>query len=812
MDNIMSNGYLQIITKATRIQGNSFSLIDHILTNNTASIELCGTIINDISDHFMNFVLLPINVTSRQNASIKKRNLCNENIERFRASLSNISWRNVTSSDDTNIAFELFWTDFNALFELNFPEKTVKFNKNLHPKQPFLTKGLLISRKNKLELHKLSLQSPTDSNITKYKQYRNIYATILRKSKQMYYEKTLRANKKKPKKTWDVIKEATFGHAVKSQIEKINANGNILTDPFKISNEFNNFFTKIGTEIANSIRPTTKKYSEYLPVNPNTPTLDLGTTGPIHISDIVKTLDSKKSTDVDGISMYLIKKIITEINVPLAHIFNLSLSKGVFPDKLKTAKVVPIFKSGKKDSCDNYRPISLLSTLSKILEKIVSIQLTNHLDINKLIYKHQYGFQKNKSTEHSLLHLSNFVNTAINENRYCIGVFLDLKKAFDVCSHKILLYKLEKLGIKNTALNWFESYLKNRNQTVDINGKKSDYKNIDISVIQGSILGPILFLCFINDLPMSTILFTLLFADDTACLASGNDLEQLVAMVNTELNKLAIWFRSNKMSVNLSKTKYIIFHAKNKKVDDANLPVIFNNNEQGEPIDPSLVTPLERIHNNHVDANSRTYKLLGLHLDEQLSLNTHCDILGKKLTKSLYFLKRVQNILTKEALTSLYHAIFHAHLLYCSIIISGASSNALNKIKILQKKAIRTITKSKSREHTEPLFKQLKILPFDKIVQMSKINFMHAVRYKYAPDTFHSTWQLNEDRNLDYEMRNATDFNLPVPRTEFFKKQPMYSLPLAWNSFNDMKLQPNKTTFQKYVKEFLLSELASEQN
>ena len=253
----------------------------------------------------MNFVLLPINITSRQNANIKKRNLCNENIERFRASLSNISWRNVTSSDDTNIAFELFWTDFNALFELNFPEKTVKFNKNLHPKQPFLTKGLLISRKNKLELHKLSLLSPTDSNITKYKQYRNIYATILRKSKQMYYEKTLRANKKKPKKTWDVIKEATFGHAVKSQIEKINANGNILTDPFKISNEFNNFFTKIGTEIANSIRPTTKKYSEYLPVNPNTPTLDLGTTGPIHISDIVKTLDSKKSTDVDGISMYV---------------------------------------------------------------------------------------------------------------------------------------------------------------------------------------------------------------------------------------------------------------------------------------------------------------------------------------------------------------------------------------------------------------------------------------------------------------------------------------------------------------------------
>ena len=352
----------------------------------------------------------------------------------------------------------------------------------------------------------------------------------------------------------------------------------------------------------------------------------------------------------------------------------MSLSKGIFPDKLKTAKVVPIFKMGRKDLCDNYRPISLLSTLSKILEKIVSIQLTNHLEINKLIYKHQYGFQKNKSTEHSLLHLSNFINTALNENKYCIGVFLDLKKAFDVCSHKILLNKLKKLGIKNTALKWFESYLKNRNQVVEINGKNSDRNDINISVIQGSILGPTLFLCFINDLPYSTILFTLLFADDTACLASGDDLKQLVNLINTELNKLAIWFRANKMSVNISKTKYIIFHSKSKKINDTNLTVVFDNNEPGTPRNPDLVTPLERVHNNHEDENMRTYKLLGVYLDEHLLMDTHCVKLGKKLTKSLYFLRRVQNILTKEALRSLYFAIFHAHLLYCPIVTSGTSA------------------------------------------------------------------------------------------------------------------------------------------
>ena len=213
----------------------------------------------------------------------------------------------------------------------------------------------------------------------------------------------------------------------------------------------------------------------------------------------------------------------------------MSLSTGIFPSKLKTSRSVPIFKTGRADLCDNYRPISLLSTLSKILEKIVSIQLVNHLELNKLIYKHQYGFQRNKSTEHHLIHLSNFVSNAINENKYCIGVFLDLKKAIDVCSHSILIKKFKKLGISGTPLKWFKSYLSNRKQCVEVNGKTSNEKDISISVLQGSILGPILFLCYINDLPGSTLLYTLLFADDTACLASGNNLPELINFINTEL-------------------------------------------------------------------------------------------------------------------------------------------------------------------------------------------------------------------------------------------------------------------------------------
>ena len=169
------------------------------------------------------------------------------------------------------------------------------------------------------------------------------------------------------------------------------------------------------------------------------------------VRNTISNFKSKTSQDIDGISNKLLKAISNEICTPLAHIFNLSLNQGIFPSKLKTSRTVPIFKSGNSELCDNYRPISLLSSLSKVLEKIVSIQLVNHLELNNLLYEHQYGFQPKKSTEHNLIHLTNHILAALNEKKYCIGLFLDLKKAFDVCSHPILLKKLKKYGIVGTT-------------------------------------------------------------------------------------------------------------------------------------------------------------------------------------------------------------------------------------------------------------------------------------------------------------------------------------------------------------------------
>ena len=202
--------------------------------------------------------------------------------------------------------------------------------------------------------------------------------------------------------------------------------------------------------------------------------------------------------------MKLLKAVHIEISTPLAHIFNLSLKKGVFPSSLKSSKITPLLKSGSPSSCDNFRPIALVSTFSKILEKFVSIKLTNHLELNKLIHPNQFGFQKNKNTEQNLLNVVNFISKALNDGDYCVGVFLDLRKAFDTVNHPILFTKLEHLGVRGVALKWFESYLSGRTQCVSLDGILSNPQEIDISVLQGTILGPILFLCFINDLPNSS--------------------------------------------------------------------------------------------------------------------------------------------------------------------------------------------------------------------------------------------------------------------------------------------------------------------
>ena len=373
------------------------------------------------------------------------RNYSKKKMDNFNDELQKLRWNNVLNCNDVDKSFDIFWNDFITLFELHFPLKKVKLNKNIHKIQNFMTTGLLTSRKTKIELYKKSLADPQNFH-EKYKVYRNIFHKVIRASKQMYLDSTFKKYQKCPKQTWDLLKETTFGEKSSQKINEIIDNGKIINDPKLMATKFNNFFSHIGTSISDSVTPTDKPPDDYIANYPNDkPKFNLDNTGPVHISDIIKSFDSKVSCDLDGLSLKLLKVIAVSISVPLAHIFNLSLDNGKFPDKLKLSRIVPVFKSGDPKLCDNYRPIALVNTLSKVLEKIVAIKLTNHLQINDLLYKHQYGFLKGRSTEQNLLQVVNFISQSLNNGNFCIGIFLDLKKAFDVCSHNILLKKLKKI-------------------------------------------------------------------------------------------------------------------------------------------------------------------------------------------------------------------------------------------------------------------------------------------------------------------------------------------------------------------------------
>jgi len=803
---ISLNGFMQLIFKATRVQGPSYGLIDHILTNAQPEYFSSGVIISDISDHFLTFVVSNAKIESKKDEFRSYRNFSLRQIARFKEALQQVDWYSVTSQNDVNISYANFWTNFSNLYEQFFPLKKVKKNKNLHPQNKFITQGLLISRTTKNNLHKAAIINPNEATVAYYRTYRNIYNSLVRKSRTLYYSESIHNNQKNPKKVWEVIKETLNKQNSDNHIPEILQNQKNLTDNMDKANAFNTFFTNIGLEIHNTVPPSSKNFADYLPLHPNPPTLEFNEIGPIHVSDIIKSLPNKSSQDLNGISLKLVKSVRTEISTPLAHIFNLSLTNGVFPESLKCSRTVPVYKSGQKNSCDNYRPISLVPTFSKILEKIVAIKLSNHLDINKLLYKHQYGFQRGKQTEHNLLHLINFVGNALNENKYCIGIFLDIKKAFDCVPRNILFQKLKNFGIRDNKLNWFISYLSNRKQICDVNGSLSDTSNVDIGVLQGSTLGPILFLCFINDLPLSNHLLSLLFADDTACLAAGPELNPLIEHVNCELKKLSSWFRANKLVVNVSKTKYVLFHTKQKRYNIDDCHVFYDNNDTDLPHDPLKITELGRISNLNPIMSERSYKYLGILIDENLSFDHHTSYLAGKISRSLYFISKSKNILPKRTLLNLYYALIHPHFLYCATIYSSINAKNFHKLEILQKKALRLINLAKANSHTKTLFIKDKILPLEKLIQFQKASLMHSIYYEYCPSTLHEIFTKNPaQENLN--LREYNNFLIPRPRIEQFKKFPQFSLPTIWNSLNEAKLYNNRTTFQIALKNKFFDEI-----
>jgi Reverse transcriptase (RNA-dependent DNA polymerase) len=434
LDTCHSNGFIQTNFKATRIQNLLYSLIDHIMTNNINHDITTGTIVDDLSDHFMVFFSCFNPYVNANIEQLMTRNFSHNNMSAFRDDLRGLSWNNVLSERNVNTALDNFLDSFLTLFDMHFPLKKRRINRNFNRINDFMTAGLLISRRRKNALYKKQLSSPTPNNVNIYKLYRNVYNSVLRKSKKMYYEEALQKFRSKPKKLWEILNSASGGVKKGNKIKEIRSGDTLISNDRDIAQTFNNYFSQVNSIEQSNIDPLS-----YMPINPNVPDFSINNTGPVHVIDVVNAMQCKSSVDSDCISMKLVKFIIYEISVPLAHIFQLSIESGVFPTRFKASRVVPIFKQGDPVLCDNYRPVALVCTFSKILEKMVATDFFNHLDLNNLLYEHQYGFQRKKNTEHNLIQVVNYIGKALNEGNWCIGIFLDLKKAFDTVQHDILL-------------------------------------------------------------------------------------------------------------------------------------------------------------------------------------------------------------------------------------------------------------------------------------------------------------------------------------------------------------------------------------
>jgi hypothetical protein len=348
LDTVHNNGFLQLISKATRISGNSYSLIDHIFCNHFNHLYKTGTFLADISDHLLNFVSLnPLTTKTKHNPPNKHTRIFSlDKMTGFRDVLQQQNWFNVTSVQEVDASFDAFWDIFKPIYETYFPLKILKLNKNRHSINDFMTPGLLISRGRKIELHRLALIDPTNFS-DKFKLYRNIFNATLRASKKLTYDMKFSQFAKNPKKTWELLNELTSKNKSKSNsnIPFIISNGNKIDSPQEIATEFNSFFVNAGQSIVNSVPATDTSPESFLP-NPDTetPEFDLGNISPTHILDIIKSFQNKSSLDIDGISLKLLKFICPTICTPLAHIFNLSFVSGIFPTKLKLNRTVPISK------------------------------------------------------------------------------------------------------------------------------------------------------------------------------------------------------------------------------------------------------------------------------------------------------------------------------------------------------------------------------------------------------------------------------------------------------------------------------------
>merc|ERR1739840_50068 len=497
-------------------------------------------------------------------------------------------------------------------------------------------------------------------------------------------------------------------------------------------------------------------------------------------------LNPNKSTGIDGIKSKFLKDGANVIKSVITHIVNLSIETETVPDELKSAIVKPLFKKNSRLEAGNYRPVSILCIVSKIIERAIYVQVQDYLKDNKLLYEFQSGFRKSYSTDTCLINLMDHIRTLTSKGNYVGMVLLDLQKAFDTVDHEILCNKLEAMGINFTK--WFQSYLGGRKQIVVANGINSEPGTVNCGVPQGSILGPLLFLCYVNDMPISLKCKLLLYADDSALLVSGSDPNIIAETLSNELKSCRQWLIDNKLSLHLGKTEAILFGSKRKL---------------------RKVTTFAVKCDNEIIQNVHSVKYLGIQLDEDLAGESIVKETIKKANSRLRFLYRCKDLLNFEARKTMCSALIQCHFDYsCSSWFPGINMTLTKKLQIIQNKMIRFILNLKSRDsiRNKELSKSGFLNVPDRVKQLMMNHVFKIRNYNCPPYMLSHFSRLDEDINRMTTRASATDFFLPrvceQGTSTFF-----FSAIKEWNALpRIVKNATCETSFKKKLKENLMNE------